>query len=34
MVQAGDAGGQMTTVFNGQITEAYPDFAETPEFAS
>ena len=32
-VQAGDEGGQMTTVFNGQITDAFPDFTETPESA-
>lgn len=32
-VQAGDEGGQLTTVFNGQITDAFPDFSETPESA-
>jgi hypothetical protein len=32
-VQAGDEGGQLTTVFNGQITDAFPDFTETPESA-
>jgi Baseplate hub gp41 len=32
-VQAGDEGGQMTTVFNGQISSAFPDFTETPESA-
>jgi hypothetical protein len=30
MVQAGDAGGQLTTVFNGAITGAYPEFNEPP----
>lgn len=33
LVQAGDVGGALTTVFNGNIIEAYPDFREMPNTA-
>jgi len=33
MVQAGDVGGTLTTVFSGTIIEAYPDFREMPNVA-
>ena len=32
-IDAGDVGGQMTTVFIGQIVEAYPDLREMPDSA-
>jgi len=33
LVQAGDVGGALTTVFQGEIIEAYPDFREMPNTA-
>lgn len=33
LVQAGDVGGALTTVFQGTIIEAYPDFREMPNTA-
>jgi hypothetical protein len=33
LVEAGDAGAKKTTVFNGQIMEAFPDFTEAPNSA-
>lgn len=32
-IQAGDEGGQLTTVFTGVIYEAYPDFSNQPDVA-
>jgi hypothetical protein len=32
-IAAGDAGGQLATIFNGEIYSAYPDFNEMPDTA-